>query len=208
MIELSFDNMKLAKAELAKNVEKELEKQIKSCDRGVLVLPGGNSIKPFYSVLAEMHINWSKVIISLCDERLVPNDSIFSNEKQLKEMFFSKISKYNYMPLNSHFTKLIDKIGFVSILGMGEDGHIASLFPNEMLYWRNCNSLLYKTFKQNTNRISLSNKAFDLSTSINILVAGRDRSDKYEDLKKDKIFWRHYKKIFQQAKIYRILVRQ
>ena len=99
-----------------------------------------------------------------------------SNEKQLKKYFLDIIANYNYCSLNEDFLSKIQATPPVTVLSMGEDGHVASLFPQEEQYWRNAGIGLYKTRNQKIDRISLTTKALLLSSKIYLLVVGNEKN--------------------------------
>ena len=112
-----------------------------------LALSGGSTPAPLYSRLAESNLPWSKIHLFWGDERIVPLDSELSNYNMVKENLLSKISipeknvhiptvdlpptavaEYYESEIARHSTfdfKVFDLI----LLGIGPDGHTASLFP-------------------------------------------------------------------------------
>ena len=98
-----------------------------------------------YSLLSEETIEWEKVKIGLVDERFVPKENLFNNETQIKNNLLKNSAKfatifgmvYNYenemlnlKMVNQQYKTFFERIDF-TILGMGEDGHTASLFPGD-----------------------------------------------------------------------------
>jgi len=129
--------------ELAKTVSDILAKAIKEKGKASIAVSGGSTPKGFFSVLSQSDIEWSKVTITLADERWVPMDSDASNtrlvhenllqNKAEKAKFFhlkqgDELTDETLIDLNMAASKTLLPLD-VLILGMGEDGHTASLFP-------------------------------------------------------------------------------
>lgn len=104
-------------------------------------LSGGSTPKITYSLLKNDIQDLSKIIFWTVDERWVPRDDEYSNQKMLNSFFAdstAKILEVEYSGLsaerdaNKYATKLENNITNFDtvILGVGEDGHIASLFPD------------------------------------------------------------------------------
>mgnify|MGYP001611632038 CR=1 FL=1 len=111
--------------------------------QATLVVPGGNTPRHYLPALAKCKLPWDRITVTLSDERWVDVNDEQSNEHLVKQHLMS------HLPANTHFVGLkthhdnpfdaIDEIHqrldrlplplSMTVLGLGEDGHIASLFP-------------------------------------------------------------------------------
>jgi 6-phosphogluconolactonase len=114
-------------------IANKLKSSIEINGEASLVLSGGNSPLKIYNELSNTNINWSSVNTTLVDDRLVEKNHPDSNQKLLFDnLIKNKANALNFIPLS----KDIIKKGFVQtpfdicLLGMGLDGHFASLFPD------------------------------------------------------------------------------
>lgn len=129
---------------LADAVAERLESALKTKERASLAVSGGSTPKPFFEKLREKPLDWSRVDITLADERWVPTDSTDSNERLLRETLLQDAaSEARFISLKQRHDSanagqplaeeaLADMIWplDVLVLGMGNDGHTASLFPD------------------------------------------------------------------------------
>jgi len=140
-----FDTFDQASKAAANLIATKMQSVIEEKNICHVVLPGGNSPKSCFSYLSEKNLPWEKVHWYLGDERCYPKDHPERNDTMIMKNLWSKISKTNIHPIPAelgaeegaeHYRKLMDQVGNIDIafLGMGEDGHTASLFPgNEAL---------------------------------------------------------------------------
>lgn len=127
-------------SELSDVMKQTLNDQ-KACS---LALAGGSTPKGLYEKLSCLDLNWSNISITLTDERWVDTGHKDSNENMLRgSLFLNKAKMARFIGLkNSEITPQtgqmrtdhllrnnIPRLDYV-ILGMGEDGHFASIFPN------------------------------------------------------------------------------
>lgn len=127
---------------LATAVARALSAAVTNKGAATLVVSGGSTPKGLFSQLAALPLEWSKITVLLADERWVPTDHPDSNEKMVRALllgdkavsanFISLVADFPNETLNlqrvSNTLLGIDEFDVV-ILGMGGDGHTASLFP-------------------------------------------------------------------------------
>jgi 6-phosphogluconolactonase len=128
---------------LALNVAKQLSEAIDTQGTATLVVSGGRSPVAFFQHLAKQTLDWSSVVISLADERWVPVEHADSNAGLLKKYLLQgPAAKAQFLSLYSasanleqaaeQADRLLSELPVIDVLvlGMGDDGHTASLFPN------------------------------------------------------------------------------
>lgn len=130
--------------QLAENVADALQEAIESHGRASLVVSGGRSPVAFFQCLSRQELDWSRVVVSLADERWVDPRSTQSNEYLVVNYLLQGRAASAafiglYQPADSledaalaaeaALERLPQPID-VLVLGMGEDGHTASLFPD------------------------------------------------------------------------------
>lgn len=130
--------------QLAEAVFQGLQEDLNHQERVLLVVSGGSTPVPFFKALAAKSLPWDRVDVTLADERWVDEQSSDSNAKLVREhLLQGEASAATFIPLTcsaatpeegvDEVAKQAESLAWpasVVILGMGGDGHTASLFPD------------------------------------------------------------------------------
>lgn len=171
-----------------------------------LALCGGNTPRPVYEALATdpKAMDWSKVWMTFGDERCVPPDDDESNYRMAREAMLDKLPLDPDQVLRiagekdpdqaareyeTRLKKLAQQAGDnwyrhdLLLLGMGDDGHTASLFPNspalsEMERWVVANYV--DKFK--SHRITMTYPLINRATRVCFMVNGADKKRRFEQI--------------------------
>jgi 6-phosphogluconolactonase len=147
---MQYDHIKASSEEdfVAQSVDilvARISQGIDEFGSAILGLSGGSTPQPIYEALGKQPIDWSKVFIFLVDDRYIERDHNDSNQKMVHEtlLMHAKIPEDHItfpdtsLPLEEcieqyegELAELLSKgIPHIVTLGLGSDGHIASLFP-------------------------------------------------------------------------------
>jgi len=167
--------------------------------RGIfkLVLTGGNTPKRIYEILADQHQLWSKWHLYIGDERCLDRNDAERNSLMIKQCWLKKINfpMENFHPINAElepqkaaheYANIIKPVlpFDLTLLGIGEDGHTASLFPAHQHNENELVHAVYQSPKPPSNRVSLSKKALFQSLKLIILISGSSKKTAVQQ-------WRH-----------------
>jgi 6-phosphogluconolactonase len=167
-----------------------------------IALSGGNTPLPILLKLKHKQLNLKRYNFFMVDERCVSITNDLSNFGNINDLFFKDIpSKYFSMVLrgvsftesvenykaniNKHLTKRSGSFAQFDLilLGMGEDGHTASLFPEtEGLMEENEIVIINKVPQLNTERITLTYPIILNASEIIVMVKGKSKESIIQEI--------------------------
>lgn len=158
-----------------------------------IVLAGGNTPKDVYKELRNIETSWNAWRFYFGDERCLPKGHSDSNAKMAEETLLDHIpiQKKQVYKIQSYLgareasirynETLKDVSGFdLVLLGLGEDGHTASLFPgNDLGEQDNSPDVLpvFNSPKSPAERITLSVRCLKRTSQIMFLVSGKEKKE-------------------------------
>lgn len=164
-----------------------------------VILPGGNTPAVCLGYLADKKLPWEKIHWYLGDERCLPRGHEERNDLMLEKFFWSRLSTTNIHPVPAElgaeeaaraYREVISAVDCfdLAFLGMGEDGHTASLFPgNKALADRRSVVPVYDSPKPPGERVSLSVDTLKQARCRIVLTAGAAKADVIARIKKGEL---------------------
>lgn len=126
-------NLEVKEEKAINQIYEKLNNSINSKGYGSMIVCGGRSPVNLFNKLSHLELQWQKIKIILVDDRLVDSESQDSNESLLyKHLLCNNAIDAEYISLKNEASKVLsiaDKFD-IAILGFGDDGHFASLFPD------------------------------------------------------------------------------
>ena len=126
--------------ECSKLLLKLISNHINEFEKFSIGLSGGTTPELFYKLFAKKYHEYSNITFWTVDERHVDTTEKISNQKMINSIFNDtklNVIKYDYnedprLSAENYTTKVLEKINKfnIAVLGVGDDGHVASLFPN------------------------------------------------------------------------------
>jgi 6-phosphogluconolactonase len=126
---------------LAARIASDLAKAVAAHGTASLIVSGGRTPRPMFQELSRKSLAWNRVKISLSDERLVPATEADSNERLVRDhLLQNEAQAAVFLPLwqgegdpvecAAEAISAMQRPFALVALGLGEDGHFASLFPD------------------------------------------------------------------------------
>ena len=171
---------------------------LSSNSRCRIALPGGRTPAACLKLIAESNIPWGKIDWYLGDERCLPIGDEERNDIMIRQNLFSHAveEENNFFPIPAElgaekaaedYSEIINGFDIfdIVILGMGEDGHTASLFPDNSALNDTSNSVVpvHNAPKPPEDRVSLSLKTLSDAKLRIVLAAGSDKKTALDQIK-------------------------
>jgi 6-phosphogluconolactonase len=125
-----FESRGSLSSALATDVANALQHHVRTKGSACLAVSGGSTPKLFFETLSRFDVPWSRITVTLVDERQVPETNPRSNARLVREnLLQNSAAGAEFVPLFENPDA--ENIGTldVVVLGMGSDGHTASYFP-------------------------------------------------------------------------------
>ena len=187
-------------ARLAAALVEMIAADVGRAGRCALALSGGTTPRRVYELLASTHradIRWDAVHVFWGDERYVPPDDPRSNYRMARETLLNHVPCHaaNVHPMPTHLASADDaalqyeqvlRAFFeeewprfdILLLGLGADGHMASLFPASPALQERSRWVVATTVPATPPvRVTLTPPAIVAARRICVLVAGADKAD-------------------------------
>lgn len=173
-----------------------------SKEKMFIALSGGSTPLPILEELRQRSLNWDQLFFFMVDERIVPLNNPDSNFGTISKVFFNHISSkrfsmvqdgkstneaimmfesamHNLMDFNTEGFPIFDLI----LLGMGDDGHTASLFPSTSALKEKEKAVVVNDVpKLNTSRVTLTYPTILSANEIIVLIKGQVKKKIYEEI--------------------------
>lgn len=198
ILEHKFITIDEAASALANDIASTLSEAIALRGNALLALSGGKTPELVFKYLITKKLEWHKITITLTDERWVTANHSDSNENLIRSHLFNKLSEApTFVPLfegNETLEKdvkscesRLKNLNFpfdVVYIGMGTDGHFASLFPGENsieITKSKCVGVVGNDTR--LPRISLTASTILSSRKIFLLFSGKEKNIVYNNAK-------------------------
>lgn len=198
-----FDSRDAASVAAAERIARALERRLDAQGEASVVVSGGTSPAGVFAQLAGVSLAWPDVHVILSDERWVPSDHEDSNEKLVRETLLTgEAQRANLLTvyesgvtIEARCSALNDEVRQApfpfacALLGMGEDGHFASLFPDAENLGEGLDvdsselCIPVHTAASPHPRVSLTLSALSRSDEILLLLFGDRKREVYEAAK-------------------------
>ena len=176
----------------------DIEQALATRSTATLLLSGGSTPVPLYRLLAKAGLDWSRVHVALVDERWVDVNNPASNERLLREnLLVDKAAEAHFVGMKNQSKTPFDGARecddnyrslpapySICLLGMGPDGHTASLFPaaegldEALASERHCAAIRARRSNvtgDNLERMTMTPSSLLQSRKLVLLISGDDK---------------------------------
>lgn len=192
---IEFESKAALEQALAQTIAAALKDAIAAKGAATLLLSGGSTPSGVYALLSQADLPWEQVKVGLVDERFVGPSSPYSNFKLIGETLLQNNAKAatlvpmvsdesdyagNLLQIEDTYRIFTDTD--VCLLGMGPDGHTASIFPNDaasLAANTNTSCLLSNTNApaEPTQRITCNGPLLRRSKHLFLMITGTQKKE-------------------------------
>ncbi|PCI49288.1 MAG: 6-phosphogluconolactonase [Alphaproteobacteria bacterium] len=204
--EYKFDSRDDLFGQLLRDIMATLSLSLKNNARASMLLSGGTSPGALYEMMSQQTLDWANVWFGLSDERWVAPDHADSNEKLVRETLLThRAAGANFIGLkvagediaagqkaSDQRLQALPRPFDITLLGMGLDGHTASLFPDSAdtaAALSEGNKMLCHPIRRGENetpRMTMTLNALLGSHEIKLLIFGEEKWQVYEQARSKK----------------------
>lgn len=199
LVEYSDQNTFLTS--ISEKIAERLRDQVKRDQKTTFVVSGGSTPKPLFDKLSNIDLPWAQIQVTLADERWVPPSHADSNQRLVREHLLVRYAAAStFIPLTPDTLSKYDPAKITpavlapltsapkpfacTLLGMGNDGHFASLFPcaTQLPIGLTTDEALVTTQPTHApyERISMSFKQILESDAILLMLTGEEKRNTLE----------------------------
>lgn len=182
---------------LANHLAGELNSAVMRHDVATFAVPGGTTPGPCFDALCAADLDWDRVTVLLTDERWVPETSVRSNARLVRErLLVGRAAAARFLPYwreGATPEAAVDEIGAevrgklpltVVLLGLGSDMHTASLFPGDPALGAALASgappVMAMGQGEAERRVTLTAPVLDGAMSKHLLIVGAEKREALE----------------------------
>jgi 6-phosphogluconolactonase len=155
-----------------------------------IAIPGGSAAEALLPALIPAPVDWNRVSVFWVDERMVPPGDAESNFRVAKELWLDRVplpadrvhrmrgEAQQAAEAASEYARLLPARLDLVLLGVGADGHVASLFPGHRLLraWDRDVAVLEDAPKPPSRRMTLTFRALTAARRVVVFAAGAAKS--------------------------------
>lgn len=169
---------------------KAADEAIETSGSFYIVLAGGSTPKAVYQLLSKENADWANWHVFHNDDRCLPTNHADRNSKMARDAWLSKVaipeSQVHDIPAElgniegaKAYAETLNGVRSFDlvILGLGEDGHTASLFPGQVVS-NNADAVpVFDSPKPPSDRITISQNRLNRTNEVMFLVTGAGKQD-------------------------------
>lgn len=192
-----FDSIESLRHQACDAIVASAQAAIAKHGRFSIVLAGGNTPRAVYRLLRDVEMDWSKWHIYHGDERCLPPDHVDRNSLMAEQAWLRYVAipakQIHDIPAElgnvagaKAYSEVLKEAGSFDmvILGLGEDGHTASLFPGQVIDNSADAVPVFNSPKPPDERVSLSLNRLNNAQNVLFLVTGTGKQEAVDQWRK------------------------